>query len=464
MKSPESDKAIRNLIIIGCGLHFCERYYEVLQEYSVNIAAIVDLVTEKKRIENFFNDKLLKPDSFIYLDEQYRNKISENKIEHLLADVMCQKNIEAVLICTEPKVHMPYALWAIKKGMHVFMDKPLSAFDTLKKSNSIVRDINLAVSETRAAKVNFVLSCERRLNQGYEYVLRYLRNIIEQYHVPVTAVDIHFGGGMWNMPPEFFSRENHPYKYGYGVLLHSGYHYIDLLLSILNLNKVLEVYKIDKRSIKTNTLLPSDNLKTITAKSYKKCLHTQQFDLCFEEETLNQLNLFGEVDIMVTGQCVSNSGSRTLFSVSLIETSASGRSWAELPDNTYTQNGRIRQDNIIIHVGPVCSVHIRSLSLDKKQNSGKVEDFSIDIINNKNILATDVHIKVDRTDLSELYPDLPLTKSLNIVSRQNQLLEFLNKRDGNSHITSHLEGIELMGLIFESIKKERSLKKKTVVL
>lgn len=34
---------------------------------------------------------------------------------------------------------------------------------------------------------------------------------------------------MWNTEEEIFSREDHPYRYGYGALCHSGYHYIDIL-------------------------------------------------------------------------------------------------------------------------------------------------------------------------------------------------------------------------------------------
>ena len=32
-------------------------------------------------------------------------------------------------------------------------------------------------------------------------------------------------------------RDNHPYKYGYGKLLHSGYHFVDLISIFLRANK-----------------------------------------------------------------------------------------------------------------------------------------------------------------------------------------------------------------------------------
>ena len=39
------------------------------------------------------------------------------------------------------------------------------------------------------------------------------------------------------MMPHDYDIENHPYKYGYGKLFHSGYHFIDLLAEFVKLNK-----------------------------------------------------------------------------------------------------------------------------------------------------------------------------------------------------------------------------------
>ncbi|TFV32621.1 hypothetical protein E4K10_22810 [Streptomyces sp. T1317-0309] len=44
---------------------------------------------------------------------------------------------------------------------------------------------------------------------------------------------------MWNLQREFESRDDHPYKYGYGMMMHGAYHYVDLATQILSLNAEL---------------------------------------------------------------------------------------------------------------------------------------------------------------------------------------------------------------------------------
>jgi hypothetical protein len=69
------------------------------------------------------------------------------------------------------------------------------------------------------------MSCERRMHQGFIFVKNYLSDLINRYRVPISYINIQFGGGVWLMPDEF-NRKNHPYKYGYGTIFHSGYHYL----------------------------------------------------------------------------------------------------------------------------------------------------------------------------------------------------------------------------------------------
>ena len=51
---------------------------------------------------------------------------------------------------------------------------------------------------------------------------------VSAVQVPLSYADIYHADGMWVMPHEW-ERDNHAYKYGAGKLLHSGYHFVDLL-------------------------------------------------------------------------------------------------------------------------------------------------------------------------------------------------------------------------------------------
>ena len=78
-----------------------------------------------------------------------------------------------------------------------------------------------------------------------EYIKQLIEETIRQYNIPITYIDIYHNDGMWNMPSEFLYRENHPYKYGYGKLFHSGYHFIDLLAWLLEANRGIKDKTID---------------------------------------------------------------------------------------------------------------------------------------------------------------------------------------------------------------------------
>ena len=68
---------------------------------------------------------------------------------------------------------------------------------------------------------------------------------------------------MWVMTSEFLTRENHPYKYGYGKLFHSGYHFIDLLTWFLEINNLTQNKKINNAEMYDSTYNPNDSLTVI---------------------------------------------------------------------------------------------------------------------------------------------------------------------------------------------------------
>jgi hypothetical protein len=269
--------------------------------------------------------------------------------------------------------------------------------------------------------------------------------------VPITFIDIHFGGGMWNMPDELFYRENHPYKYGYGVMLHSGYHYIDLLFSLMSLNKILypDMYASTLHALEIS---PADHLGMIDQAAYERCLHTDRFSEYFQPESISRLRDFGETDVTLTGDFKSHGKRVSHYCLKLMETSASNRGWHQLPENTYISNGRLRQESVIIHVGPLCSVHINSHSLSKQQSAEKTEHFTIEIISNTNVTGRAGYIQLNRQDITEMYPELPLNKGMNVAARQWQLQNFLQGGDAHSSLLSHRESIAFIDKVYRQLQ------------
>lgn len=388
---------IQKVVLIGCGIHYREKYHDVLQKKGIEIVLLIDLRPNEEVIRTFFQ---VQPKHLLFLDECHRNNPSIELIEALTADIDLSQ-IDAVLICTEPKVRKTYAVWAARHGWDLFMDKPVSAFMGLENIDSLQGDFDEIITAVNTYQVRAVVSCERRAHLGYLWLQERI-----QERPPLTGIDIHFAGGVWKTPSEYVSDENHPFHYGYGILLHSGYHYIDLLAGWLE--------NLDQLSFHVMASSP--------------------FDGC------------GEVDFLMIGRALSEERANTHFAVKLFGTSLSNRCSEE---TTTKLKGRIRQEKITLHFGHLSSAHIQSISYKKfLPHEFPIEEFSITIMNSPLLADTEPLIRIKREDFSTMFPALPLTASMNTFARKWQLNEFLEGRDGNSSLASHRRTMEVLHKIY----------------
>lgn len=93
--------------------------------------------------------------------------------------------------------------------------------------------------------------------------------MVSKYNVPISFIGVNHCDGTWNMPNELIHRENHPYKYGYGKIMHSGYHFLDTLTWFLDVNEVSSK-KIDTYDVYTTCFRPSDFLHQINIEQYRE--------------------------------------------------------------------------------------------------------------------------------------------------------------------------------------------------
>ena len=223
---------MKRLIIIGAGPHYRKKYHPILHDRE--IALVVDLKAKESLVRACFG---IRAERYLFLDEKYRNAITQEEITQLIGPIAA----DGVIICTEPKVRAAYAFWAADNHLPMFLDKPatitLADFDSLLTKNP------------RAT-----ISCERRSHPGYCKLFSHIEAFTKQYNMPITSIDIHFAGGIWKTPTEYIEDENHPFKYGYGMLMHSGYHYVDLLARLLRFSYGKE------RHLQTFHATPADHI------------------------------------------------------------------------------------------------------------------------------------------------------------------------------------------------------------
>jgi len=434
-------KKIFNFILVGCGPHYQKHYHPLLEEKGLNMALLIDLKSRKDEIGGFFEGKKLKPKSSIYLDDSMRDS---RDLSPIIESAVDPKEIDGILLCTEPKARYAYIMWAIENQIPLYMDKPISAFLDLESSDTIKKDFEEITTALKEHPTNIVVSCQRRMHAGYQWIFSHIQRFMEKYHVPITSIDIQFSGGIWNLPEEYLERESHPFKYGYGILLHSGYHYLDLLTSLLKLNAPFhkETPKKEYQLLKRE---PYEQTHTLGKESLSHLLRSKQ-DL--DEKALLPLKDHGETDLFITGRETCSSKFSTLFSLRLIGTSLSSRS----PKKSLLKlDGKLRQETVTIHLGTLCSVHITSLPFNKIDPKGHpIENFDITIMTSPILEDEKTIIRLGREDF------FPPDSSLNREGRKRQLLSFLEGGDGASNILSHGDNIKMLDSIYALIKKDLS--------
>ncbi len=432
----KKNKHITRLIIIGCGPHFIDHYSEVLikQRPDIEIAIVVDLWRRKDAVISAMTAMGLSPERFIFFDEAHRNVPSLDEIRSRLNHLPELEGVGAALICTEPKAHLAYALWSTEQGLDVFMDKPITPLTRRKMPAQLQHEFLCLLKAQQLADVRFVVSCERRMQIGYRYIDDFLSTFMTRYRIPITHVSIHFAGGNWVLPGELTDLENHLFEYGYGVLYHSGYHCIDLVARLARLNcRLLDVDMSDSE-LKVTMARHNDLSQMLKPDTY------HHMDISHHVDNHTIPHGCGELDLTLSGQYRHQKHFRMGFCLQLLETSVSARHVSTDPPG----KGSVQQETVHIHLGNLCSIRVVSDSLRKLSDDEITEKFDITIACNPLVAEGEPLRKIDRVQLSEKEPQLPIASGLNVFARHAQLLDFLAGGEAYSSLASHADTMSLL--------------------
>ena len=368
---------MERIALIGLGPHARRIYYPYLTDLTTSndkfhLELVIDLDMNRQSIEEFLENQSLRPKNILYLNS--KGQISPKSIDPKAAEALKRYNISKAIIATEPKAHKIYLEECVKQEIPVVVDKPVTSPvgltpDKLKRfidpteraSTQIHKDVaSLLTSMKSKPKSRILVQCQRRNHAGYKIVIDTLSEVVQKYGVPITFIDIHHSDGMWNMPDEFTYRENHPYKYGYGKLMHSGYHFIDLLTSLQIINMSIHSKIPDTINLFTQSVRPADQHTTMASEQYATFFGSDTAKKLAISKQLKSVRDYGEVDSFSQIQFTKNGKVITSAQLSLMQSGFSKRAWAQLPKDTYKANGRVRHEFINIHVGPLCSVQVHS--------------------------------------------------------------------------------------------------------
>ena len=288
----------QNIALIGLGPHSKRIYLNYFKKHNTNFALLVDLDSKRQEVRDYLDNNGFKSTRIFTLSDTIKdNDLLPKDIESNLLAVCKTLEISHIIISTEPKAHNMYIHFALENNFDVLTDKPITVTKNMTSLRSIEKvrkqyyDIlDLANNTDVMCKV----MCQRQYHKGYEYIKKILNDTVKKYQIPITYIDIYHCDGNWEMPHDLL-KENHPYKYGYGKLFHSGYHFIDLLSDFVKINNQLKGNKkISKAEVYSSALTPNEELNIFNKDDFQRIFKEQQIPEYYNQDELPKFNKFGE--------------------------------------------------------------------------------------------------------------------------------------------------------------------------
>ena len=291
---------MKNVALIGIGPHAKRIYLHYFKKKKVNLELVVDLESEKDNIRKYLDENGFKKTKIFTLSDKYKDDdhLPEDVSSNLLA--VCKTlEITHLIISTEPKAHFMYLEFALKNNMNVLTDKPITVAKNMTSLHSIdkVRKQYYEILDlAKKSKGTCKVMCQRQYHRGYEKIKDVLTDVVNKYKMPITNIDIFHSDGAWEMPHDL-GKENHPYKYGYGKLFHSGYHFIDLLSDFIKINDSLGGNKkIVDGDVYSKVFTPNDEMNVLSIEDYKRLFKDQEIPDYYKENENPTFKKYGEKD------------------------------------------------------------------------------------------------------------------------------------------------------------------------
>jgi predicted dehydrogenase len=373
---------IAKIILIGCGPHARRVYLPATKNIKhLNIEIVVDIVSQESVVRASLIDF---PETDLYLIEPFEDNIP-NDLSNYLSNYIQEKGITGVIIATEPLVHKAYADWAIKNGLNILMDKPITAranaVSNISSAEGILNDFLEILEKYKYLQLKketiFMINSHRRFHEGFEFVKKQIREVGEKTNCPVTFIQAYHCDGQWRLPNEIITQQYHPYCAGYGKASHSGYHIFDTIYQFYKASGVEEKFA-DAMDIVSSFIKPNGFFTQLNEKDYVK-IFGEQYNLVnqYSEEQLKKLcSDFGEIDLSAIITLKKNKEAIANFNVNLIHNGFAGRTWVKPGEDLYKGNGRIKHESYNVQQGPFQNIQIHAYqATDKHDENNGNEDY-----------------------------------------------------------------------------------------
>ena len=183
-------------IIVGLGHHAKRVYLPFLQDNDIEIAGIVEIDTKVEETRQYLTENNLASIPIITSPYLKDKRLPKSLVEQL--DSVA--NVDAIIISTDPQVHMPYSRWAISRGLNILLDKPISTYRNVANDSRISQRLIDDYDELRAGYASsqdkaILVAVQRRYHPGFDIVRSLVNDISERFNIPVTSISAHHSDG-----------------------------------------------------------------------------------------------------------------------------------------------------------------------------------------------------------------------------------------------------------------------------
>jgi hypothetical protein len=462
-----------NAMLVGCGPHAKRVYLPALKQLKANanvhLKAVVELETQASDTRAT-TGQLFKSVDFVFTPPFKSAYELPAILKKKLDKLVDERNINAVIIATEPLSHMQYALWAQSRGLHILMDKPISTHkniaNSIPQAKMLARDLTLLMGNRNPRKA-FIINAQRRYHPGFQYVLKKIQEVAKGYGIPITAMQSTHCDGQWRLPKEILTQEYHPYI-GYGKVSHSGYHLIDVIGRFVQDSFIAAGKDFDKMGVYTSFVKATGLLSQQTREDYLR-IFGEQYEAVneFSDQQLAELYKKANEAEIDSSSLITlfNKGHATAnISLNLMHNGFARRDWVLPGKDLYKGNGRVKHEYHNIEQGPFQNIQIHSYQSNDKHEVSSESDyalggnnhFDIHVFRNSGILGGKPLEIITSKDLAaEMNHD---SSKLVVEQVKHKVVkEFveivLGQReptDTSSDLSSHNLSVSLMSLIYRS--------------
>jgi len=476
---------MRNILIIGCGYHARRIYVPHLMEQNkVKLSAIVDLASQRDIIEKYLSDKAIYGVEMLYTDN-YEISDVLSKMETAQLDALVERNnISGVIISTEPLAHFKYAVWALKKGLHILMDKPITTeldVSTNKKRAKKLYDDYLILKDLYLRQIKngyfaFILQAQRRHHEGFIKTRELIIEMSTRTNCPVTSIQAFHSDGQWRFPREMLEQHYHPYNQGYGKMSHSGYHSLDVAVWFAQASILDRRKKYDNVEIYSQAVRPIDFLYQFTPEDYIHLFPDIPREDIFSSIELKEMmglgiakSLTGELDLHTLIALRHGDFVITNLGIHAVHNGFSQRSWVSAKGrDLYKGNGRVRHESYTIEQGPFQCIVVNSFQSHEILKSdieasavGGEYHYDIHIFRNSSLFPD---LKAyELITMSEMRPmqDRQYSRGHQEEARRNCTEEFiaaienrLSPEKQNSNFLDHELSTQILSLLYQSVSSK----------